>query len=232
MTRMTSIIVLLMINSACAPDKGSSATGTTDVSDTVGTTSVNGATDTVTPTSGTPDLCGVRDVTDDCCCFSVERLIVDGADDVQVYNTCGTNLACPEFAVQCSALDAGCPLSGGDGSDFDAITVDDVAALDCALLALRDGAPGRLSWAVEDHDRRSSETYYILSDRAVFSHRVDVDDFYVLYSDVAQSDLAPAEVFDSCIAAVELRNKVKCLADVTTGLITATCAMGAGFNKM
>ena len=232
MTRMTSSIIFLMINTACAPDKGLGATGTTDVSETVGTTSTNGATDTVAPTSSTPDLCGVRDVTDDCCCFSVEKLTVDGADDVQVYNTCGTNLVCPEFAVQCSALDAGCPLSGGDGSDFDAITVDDVAALDCALLALRDGTPGRLSWAVEDHDRRSSETHYIQSERAVFSHRVDVDDLYVLYSDVVQSNLAPVEIFDPCVAAVELRNKMKCLANATAGSVTATCAMGAGFNQM
>ena len=220
-------LIFFMLVMACAPERGG---GPDDTTGTAGETA--GTAEPAAPTTGAEyEPCDpTHDGTDDCCCFYLDRSA--DTDAVQVANACGASVLCPRFSVQCSPYDNDCPLYLGGGGGPGEFTVDDETALDCALTALRDGAPGRLVWGVNEHDSRQyEETVYIRVDRVAFTHRVDVDDYQVNYSAVTEQVLAPAQKFEFCLAATELRDRIECLGGVTTGAVAATCTAAGTFDN-
>lgn len=227
-SQLINCAVSAALLAACSPDKNKESDSNGEMAENSGSTTL-----VLPPTSdsGNEECPEVHPSTNDCCCFS--SAVSQDTHDVQIYNSCPSEELCPKVGVHCSPYDLGCPANYGIDNPMADFFVDDESALDCVLVALRDGTPGKISWGVNEEDQfQYTETSYIRQDRIVFTHRRDQDDFDIVYSDVSEKTLLPSAMFSSCLEATELRNKVKCLKEITTGSVTTVCAMGAQLDNL
>lgn len=179
--------------------------------------------DTGSGTSGTTAGLGcapVPDATEDCCCFSVDNLVYA--------NACPETPLCPDVQIRCSFFDGSCPVgSGGEPGEW---TVNDPAALECVLAALRDGTPGKLSWSfatAEVGGQWSIEvTQHIQPDRSVFSLIYEREDLAFFRRDLTREALAPSSTFTACLDIPDLKTRSLCLADTTSGPVLDLCIPG------
>ena len=118
--------------------------------------------------------------------------------------------------------------------EADVFEVNDEAALECVLQALRDGTPGALDWSFNEFNYggqyRRDVTQYIAADRAVFATSEDVLDQSGDVADATQETLLPPEHWDECLLG-DVRARALCLAATTDGTIAATCAMGGHYDN-
>lgn len=229
-SRLMRFALSAFVLAACRPDKVQENESTNGMAET-------GATSLMTsPTSdgGSEECDDVHSGTDDCCCFS--SAVFQDTHDIQISNACSSKELCPRVGLHCSPYDLDCPSNYGPdsiGGGEDYFSADDESALDCILIALRDGTPGKVSWGVnEESEVQYSSTSHIRKDRVVFIYRKDRDDLNVVYSDVTQEKLLAPEVFADCVDATDLRNKFKCLATITTGSVIKVCAPGGQVESL
>ena len=171
------------------------------------------------------------DQTSDCCCFTSHP------DAGYIENTCSSVALCPGVAITCSNDDPECPaaeLIGAAMGSADVFEVNDEAALDCVLQALRDGTPGTLEWGFLDFTYggqfRRSVTQHLAEGRVVFTAGEDVLDQSGVVYDVTEETLLPPEHFEECLQG-DVRAKSLCLVATTTGTVAATCAMGGNYDN-
>jgi hypothetical protein len=104
--------------------------------------------------------------------------------------TCGEAI-CPPVSAACA-----------DGLCSDALfELDDPAALECALTALRDRTPGLLTWSYsEELELLTQDGYLLIHDDGTAVRRdATRQDFNVEVSDATLGELLP-ETFDACLA--------------------------------
>jgi hypothetical protein len=115
-----------------------------------------------------------------------------------------------------------CPLTSGDcaegycgkGGPFG---LADAAALECALMALRDRTPGIVEWSLVEGDpangpTRNEDGYVLVNadGSAVRRHTTREDLGYVV-SDAVLGELPPADAFDACLADPDDLARFECL---------------------
>lgn len=184
------------------------------------------------PSDGEPDCDPTPDQTNACCCFSGSQ------DPVYIVNSCPVVEQCPSVVITCSWDDPECPAPRADGSAMggaEPFEVNDEAALECVLQALRDGTPGTLSWSFQGStyggQYRRDVDQHVAANRVVLAQAEDVLDQSGRLDDVTQETLMPPEHFDECLAATDVRTRALCLVETTTGTVTNTCAMGGSYSN-
>lgn len=113
-----------------------------------------------------------------------------------------------------------CPLvSGGCGDEScDGIVpfmLDDPAALECALVALRDRTPGLLTWSYSESSGFITQDGYLLIDEDVTVVWRDWirEDLNFTVSDAVLGELPPAATYEACLADPVDVSRFNCLTE-------------------
>lgn len=227
--RSVFLAAAALLLAACPADEPTpGASGSSSGGDSSGSTSTSaGETTARAPTSGTEDE--PSPVTPECLCFETQ-----GEFSVEITNTCSIAWTCDLVEIQCPVGAPGCPLT--DGLSEGELSVDDEAALECILTALRDGTEGSVQWLFTGADLPGWErrqTYVrTLSERRAITHTLAVVDLGGPWSDVTVEGLAPAADFDACLAATELVDRVACLIAPTDGEVFEVCTEGGAYEEL
>jgi hypothetical protein len=164
-------------------------------------------TDTETDTMPPVDTDTETDTSDQiagCECI-VDQVPVDMTESPES-PTCGESL-CPSVRGECG--DVGC------GEEDGAFVLDDAAALECALTALRDRTPGvvQWSWSANAGQYTSSGYFLVNEDGTAVYRRSGWSDLDYEVSDAALGELPPPEHFDGCLAEPDDFARFDCLRD-------------------
>jgi hypothetical protein len=228
---LLSSYVLIVLG--CPADD--SPTETTAAS-TFGSTTASTSDSTTAGTSGADSTTGPAfcepppATTSECCCFAT----IETDNGVYIENGCPTDPLCDELQIECP-VGPDCPLLpkvGGDGE----LSINDEAALECILTALRDGTQGTLTWRYTSTQKPGyaylDQTVHILPDRGVLYSATDVIDLGGELSDVTRETLVAPEDFDACLQAVELPARLSCLLPKPTdGEVIEVCTEGGTYSK-
>lgn len=230
-----------LLVAGCPGDKGDTDGSTSEASDATSMVATTGATDPTSPTTSAGTTAGetggttsgvdacdpLPDATSDCCCFTLDE------EAAFLRNDCPQEVLCGVATFECSLNDSDCPVTEGDEGPME-FTVDDMAAVTCALEALRDGTPGQVSWYF--HDAESSGVhskgvrYWIQSDRRVFAVRDDRYDLNYTVEETREETLKDAAYFTDCLAGPDVRTIALCLHGATTGEVLQVCEPGGSFS--
>lgn len=112
----------------------------------------------------------------------------------------------------CADVAAGCggARCGGEGRPF---AIDDPAALECALTALRDRTPGIVTWSWSELGGQYDDAGYVLvnADGTAVRRRWGWDDLDYAAGDAVLGALPPPEHFDACLAEADDVARFDCL---------------------
>jgi hypothetical protein len=167
--------------------------------------------------------------TNECCCFVT---IETEGFGVRIDNGCPTDPLCDDLRIECP-VGPDCPLLPkvvGEGE----LSINDEAALDCILTALRDGTQGTLTWQHRNMKGYAylEQTVHILPDRGVLYSALDVNDQAGEWSDVTRETLVAPADFDACLQAVDLPERLSCLLPKPTdGEVLELCTEGGTYSK-
>lgn len=203
--RPSVVWLCLPLLAACPGDDGpATPTTTTDATaasnTTASDTTASPATDSTTETTAPPDTETAPPDTDTdtdtngtlpgCECIP--------DDDPGVDTTAAPSLpACGE--PTCPGVSLVCEGSCGDGLPME---LDDPAALECALTALRDRTPGHVTWTLSEHTGQFDDAGYVLvnADGTAVRRNWGWQDLTYEVTDAVLGELPPPEDFDACLA--------------------------------
>lgn len=238
MRRTRAIVALLVL--ACgpvSPGETAAATTTEDASASATASSATAMMDLPfepppvacadRPTTGAepgdpPTLCPERPQTDACCCF--DAIGKQNNSSEGTVSVCGVHELCPVMQFECIdfLIDEvhDCPSVK--------LATDDVAAVDCSLKALADGATGRIAWrAVAAFGFSHEDTQLDLAgDGTVFRSGDRHIDYYYEIAAVVRLPLPDASYFAACAKAPDWRDRFECLRAALSCPPLATCVEG------
>lgn len=189
--RSTVLSLCLPLLAACRGDDGPDTTSDGASSTTAVATETTLAPDTDTETAGA--IPGCECIVDE-----------DPTDPTTTPSrpTCGESL-CPQVAGSC------------EGYCFDdaPFVLEDPAALECALVALRDRTPGIVTWSWMEGGGQNDDSGYVLIDAHGTALRRDWSwsDFDYSVTDAVLGQLPPAEHFDGCLIEPDDLTRFNCL---------------------
>lgn len=221
--RQTTIVGLLL--AACGPDSNTTATTTGDTTtETTGdTSSDSGATTTPTseassgppPTTSEPGTSSGSTTAEPppgCEC------IVDDPGDAWV------DPSLPSCAAPiCATVVASLADEGSDTPDEV-----DLAALECALTALRDRTPGLLRWEIERSENPNLDSGYvwIQDDGRAIWRKWEAEDLVFTVWAAQLLDLPASEVYAQCLAEPDAAARVACLGQSLADPANLVCDEG------
>lgn len=204
--------LLLLACAACSDGKPGTAEGTT-TGTTTGTTNETtnenpGETTietTALPTTGGEE-CGLAQAADQCCCFAHAA-----GCEAPTQVLCEATVACDDVMV----------VSEDENVDF----VENPAALECALMALRDRKPGQIRviqhWGMPEVQNDWS-FLYVQADGTVFANRgYALDDPYAW--EIVRRSLPPAEMFEQCLLESDSAARLECVRQAGLGEPIESC---------
>lgn len=232
---------------SCGPSPGGETSATVATSEESGSASASSATATPSatgttaepfepppvicpdqPTTGPgtgepPALCPENPHTDACCCFDdVGRQDNTSEGTVSV---CGLHALCPTMRLRCAegriSEVTDCPL--------EELTTDDIAAIDCSLKTMLDGAIGRISWQTEDgllgwaHEAGQLD---LVGDGTIFSSGDRHIDLYWETYAVVRLPLPDSPFFTECAKAPDWRDRFGCIREALSCAPIETCVDG------
>ena len=125
----------------------------------------------------------------------------EGSPDAPSDPTCGEPL-CPTVSLTCKGYCSDGP-----------VVLEDPAALECALLALRDRTPGLVEWSSHENGGQYSDHGYVLvnADGVAVRRNWGWSDLYYQTSAAILGALPPPEDFDACLAEPDDLARFQCL---------------------
>ncbi len=101
--------------------------------------------------------------------------------------------------------------------------LDDPAALECALTALRDRTPGVVTWTFSEGGGQFTDSGYVLisaNGSAIWRHWGWIDLFYIASDSNLGELVAPAD-YDECLAEPDDLTRFKCMGQVLASVSSA-----------
>ena len=153
-------------------------------------------------------------------CECIPDDVNKGNPDTPSSPTCGEAL-CPDVSLSCS----------GYCSDGEAV-LDDAAALECALTALRDRTPGLVTWSWRENVGQYEDDGYVLvnADGTAVRRNWGWSDLEYEASSAVLGELPPPEHFDACLAEADDNARFECLRGAL-GPSIETCDEGWYYSK-
>lgn len=203
---LRSLCLPLPLLVACPGDDGPSTSATTSAttSDASTTTQPPGTEDTTVSPTGTTTTSDTETdgVLPGCECIVDE--VPGNPNSGPDAPTCGDSI--------CPLVSAGC---GKEFCDFGPFALDDPAALECALTALRDRTPGLVTWSYEEGGGFITQDGYLLiaEDETVVWRDWIREDLNFNVSDAVLGQLPPPAIYEACLADPSDLARFNCLAD-------------------
>lgn len=234
-------VVSVALVGGCGPSPGSEASATdTTTGDPAGssaTASDGSATEepfepppvmcpdqltTGSETGKPPERCPEHLQTDACCCFDD----VGKRDNTSegTISVCGVDDLCPLIQFECVdfLIDEvnDCPSAN--------LSTNDIAAVDCALQALIDGATGRVAWrAVSAYGFSHEDTQLdLVGDSTVFRSGDRHIDLYYEIAPVRRLSLPDSTYFADCAKAPDWHDRFDCMREALACPPLETCVDG------
>ncbi len=187
----------------CGPDTENVTVGDDDAADATATVGDDDAADATAGESDTHD-------TPDCECIAPDSETVSlGSAAVPSAPTCGETL-CATVRGSCGGM-----FEGYCGQVEAPFVLDDSAALECALVALRDRTPGVLTWEWSEFGGQFEESGYVLvrGDGTAVVRHWGCGDLVYDASDATLGPLRAAEDFTACLGEPDDAVRFDCLRD-------------------